>query len=79
MEFQVPRISKILTVTLKQYKITIIKSQEANSLFKKLHSELTGQLGEIADKIGSSCVEKARCYYEALEDARRSQVNNSRN
>jgi len=31
-------------------------------------------LKEITDKLGTSCIEKARCYYEALELAHQAQV-----
>ncbi|XP_011305551.1 SH3 domain-binding protein 5 homolog [Fopius arisanus] len=47
---------------------------EAQSLFKQLYSDLDSQLSEITSKIGSSCVDKAKCYYKALEEARRAQV-----
>ncbi|XP_015114046.1 SH3 domain-binding protein 5 homolog [Diachasma alloeum] len=46
---------------------------EAHSVFKQLLSDY-GQLREIASKIGPGCIDKARCYYEALEEARRAQV-----
>lgn len=49
--------------------------QEAHTTFNKLLSDSTRQLKEIANKVGPNTIEKARCYYEAVEVARRAQVN----
>ncbi|XP_032663798.1 SH3 domain-binding protein 5 homolog isoform X2 [Odontomachus brunneus] len=47
---------------------------EAHTAFRQLLSDTTRRLKEITDKLGTSCIEKARCYYEALEMARQAQV-----
>ncbi|XP_033364688.1 uncharacterized protein LOC117242265 isoform X1 [Bombus vosnesenskii] len=47
---------------------------EAHTAFRQLLSETTKRLKEILNKVGNSCVEKARCYYEALEVARQAQI-----
>ncbi|KMQ93546.1 sh3 domain-binding protein 5-like protein [Lasius niger] len=47
---------------------------EAHTAFRQLLSDTTRRLKEISDKLGTSCIEKARCYYEALEMARQAQV-----
>ena len=47
---------------------------EAHTAFRQLLSETTKRLKEILNKVGNSCVDRARCYYEALEVARRAQV-----
>lgn len=47
---------------------------EAHTAFRQLLSETTKRLKEILNKVGNSYVEKARCYYEALEVARQAQV-----
>ncbi|XP_078038850.1 uncharacterized protein LOC144471042 isoform X1 [Augochlora pura] len=47
---------------------------EAHTAFRQLLSETTKRLKDIANKVGNSCVEKTRCYYDALEVARRAQV-----
>ncbi|XP_047343137.1 SH3 domain-binding protein 5 homolog isoform X1 [Vespa velutina] len=47
---------------------------EAHTAFRQLLNELTRRLKEIADKLGITCIEKARCYYEALEVAHLAQV-----
>ncbi|XP_043593332.1 uncharacterized protein PF11_0213-like [Bombus pyrosoma] len=47
---------------------------EAHTAFRQLLSETTKRLKEILSKVGNSCVEKARCYYEALEVARQAQI-----
>ncbi|KAF3421177.1 hypothetical protein E2986_08648 [Frieseomelitta varia] len=47
---------------------------EAHTAFRQLLSETTKRLKEILNKIGNSSVEKARCYYEALEIARQAQI-----
>ncbi|OAD53399.1 SH3 domain-binding protein 5 like protein, partial [Eufriesea mexicana] len=47
---------------------------EAHTAFRQLLSETTKRLKEILHKVGNSCVEKARCYYEALEVAREAQI-----
>ncbi|KAK9304695.1 hypothetical protein QLX08_004102 [Tetragonisca angustula] len=47
---------------------------EAHTAFRQLLSETTKRLKEILNKIGNSSVEKARCYYEALEVARQAQI-----
>ncbi|XP_031828576.1 uncharacterized protein LOC116425251 [Nomia melanderi] len=47
---------------------------EAHTAFRQLLSETTKRLKEIINKVGNSCVEKARCYYDALEVARQAQV-----
>ncbi|KAH0552629.1 SH3 domain-binding protein 5 homolog [Cotesia glomerata] len=51
-----------------------IELDEANSTFKQLLSESTKQLEEFVNKLGHSCIEKARCYYEASEVARQAQI-----
>ncbi|PBC30858.1 SH3 domain-binding protein [Apis cerana cerana] len=47
---------------------------EAHTAFRQLLSETTKRLKEILNKVGNSYVEKARCYYEALEIARQAQI-----
>ncbi|XP_012218080.1 SH3 domain-binding protein 5 homolog [Linepithema humile] len=47
---------------------------EAHTAFRQLLSDTTRRLKEITEKLGTSCIEKARCYYEALELARQAQV-----
>ncbi|XP_011637355.1 uncharacterized protein LOC105427359 [Pogonomyrmex barbatus] len=47
---------------------------EAHTAFGQLLSDTTRRLKEITDKLGTSCIEKARCYYEALEMAHQAQV-----
>ncbi|XP_076660906.1 SH3 domain-binding protein 5 homolog isoform X2 [Halictus rubicundus] len=47
---------------------------EAHTAFRQLLSETTKRLKEIINKVGNSYVDKARCYYDALEVARRAQV-----
>ncbi|XP_003700305.1 uncharacterized protein LOC100881374 [Megachile rotundata] len=47
---------------------------EAHTAFRQLLSETTKRLKEILNKVGSSYVERARCYYEALEIARQAQI-----
>ncbi|KOC69328.1 SH3 domain-binding protein 5 like protein [Habropoda laboriosa] len=47
---------------------------EAQTAFRQLLCETTKRLTEILNKVGNSCVEKARCYYEALEVAREAQI-----
>ncbi|XP_018044306.1 PREDICTED: SH3 domain-binding protein 5 homolog isoform X2 [Atta colombica] len=47
---------------------------EAHTAFGQLLSDTTRRLKEITDKLGTSCIEKARCYYEALELAHQAQV-----
>nr|XP_033339638.1 uncharacterized protein LOC117228084 isoform X1 [Megalopta genalis]XP_033339639.1 uncharacterized protein LOC117228084 isoform X2 [Megalopta genalis] len=47
---------------------------EAHTAFRQLLSETTKRLKDIINKVGNSCVEKTRCYYDALEVARRAQV-----
>ncbi|CAK9801029.1 SH3 domain-binding protein 5 homolog [Anthophora plagiata] len=47
---------------------------EAQTAFRQLLCETTKRLTEILNKVGNSCVEKARCYYEALEIAREAQI-----
>ncbi|XP_043497364.1 SH3 domain-binding protein 5 homolog [Polistes fuscatus] len=47
---------------------------EAHTAFRQLLSESTRRLKEVADKLGITCIEKARCYYEALEIAHLAQV-----
>ncbi|KAF7413580.1 hypothetical protein HZH68_002069 [Vespula germanica] len=47
---------------------------EAHTAFRQLLTELTRRLKEVADKLGITCIEKARCYYEALEVAHLAQV-----
>ncbi|EZA46794.1 hypothetical protein DMN91_011860 [Ooceraea biroi] len=47
---------------------------EAHTAFRQLLSDTTRRLKEITEKLGTSCIEKARCYYEALEMARQAQV-----
>lgn len=47
---------------------------EAHTAFRQLLSDTTRRLKEITDKLGISCIEKARCYYEALEMARQAQM-----
>ncbi|XP_017888959.1 uncharacterized protein LOC108630281 isoform X2 [Ceratina calcarata] len=47
---------------------------EAHTAFRQLLSETTKRLTEIINKVGNSSVERARCYYEALEEARQAQV-----
>ncbi|XP_053986028.1 uncharacterized protein LOC128880223 [Hylaeus volcanicus] len=47
---------------------------EAHTAFRQLLSETTKRLKEILNKVGNSCVDKARCYYEALEVTRQAQV-----
>lgn len=47
---------------------------EAHTAFRQLLSETTKRLTEIINKVGNGSVEKARCYYEALEEARQAQV-----
>ncbi|XP_012255680.2 SH3 domain-binding protein 5 homolog [Athalia rosae] len=51
-----------------------IELDEAHTAFRQLSSESTRRLTEIANKIGRSCIEKAKCYYKALEVARQAQV-----
>ncbi|XP_050456986.1 uncharacterized protein LOC126854266 isoform X2 [Cataglyphis hispanica] len=48
--------------------------QEAHTAFRQLLSDTTRRLKEITDKLGTSCIEKARCYYEALEMAHQAQI-----
>lgn len=47
---------------------------EAHTAFGQLLSDTTRRLKEITDKQGTGCIEKARCYYEALEMAHQAQV-----
>ncbi|XP_076750709.1 uncharacterized protein LOC143423330 [Xylocopa sonorina] len=47
---------------------------EAHTAFRQLLNETTKRLKDILNKVGNSSVEKARCYYEALEIARQAQV-----
>ncbi|KZC08177.1 PREDICTED: SH3 domain-binding protein 5 homolog [Dufourea novaeangliae] len=47
---------------------------EAHTAFRQLLSETTKRLKEILNKVGNSCVEKARCYYDALEVMRKAQI-----
>ncbi|XP_070166568.1 uncharacterized protein [Polyergus mexicanus] len=47
---------------------------EAHTAFRQLLSDTTRRLKEITDKLGTSCIEKARCYYEALEMAHQAQI-----
>ncbi|XP_012528141.1 SH3 domain-binding protein 5 homolog [Monomorium pharaonis] len=47
---------------------------EAHTAFGQLLSDTTRRLKEITEKLGTSCIEKARCYYEALEMAHQAQV-----
>ncbi|KAK2580492.1 hypothetical protein KPH14_006230 [Odynerus spinipes] len=47
---------------------------EAHTAFRQLLSESTRRLKEVADKLGPTCIEKARCYFEALEVAHLAQV-----
>ncbi|XP_034174927.2 uncharacterized protein LOC117601831 [Osmia lignaria lignaria] len=47
---------------------------EAHTAFRQLLSETTKRLKEILNKVGSNSVERARCYYEALEIAREAQI-----
>ncbi|KAF7988040.1 hypothetical protein HCN44_007534 [Aphidius gifuensis] len=51
-----------------------IELDEAHTTFNKLLSDSTRELKEIANKVGPNTIEKARCYYEAVEVARRAQV-----
>ncbi|XP_057335800.1 SH3 domain-binding protein 5 homolog [Microplitis mediator] len=51
-----------------------IELDEANSTFKQLLSDSTKQLQELVNKIGHSCIEKSRCYYEAIEVSRQAQI-----
>lgn len=57
-----------------QYSLILIDFQEAHTAFGQLLSDTTRRLKEITDKQGTSCIEKARCYYEALEMAHQAQV-----
>ncbi|CAL7949345.1 unnamed protein product [Xylocopa violacea] len=47
---------------------------EAHTAFRQLLTETTRRLKDILNKVGNSSVEKARCYYEALEIARQAQI-----
>lgn len=47
---------------------------EAHTAFRQLLSESTRRLKEVSDKLGPTCIEKARCYFEALEVAHLAQI-----
>ncbi|XP_046604546.1 uncharacterized protein LOC124297491 [Neodiprion virginianus] len=51
-----------------------IELDEAHTAFRQLLSDSTRRLKEIANKIGTGCIEKARCYYKALEVAQQAQI-----
>ncbi|XP_020288264.1 SH3 domain-binding protein 5 homolog isoform X2 [Pseudomyrmex gracilis] len=51
-----------------------IELDEAHTAFGQLLTDTPRRLKEITDKLGTACIEKARCYYEALEVARQTQV-----
>ncbi|XP_012282767.1 SH3 domain-binding protein 5 homolog [Orussus abietinus] len=51
-----------------------IELDEAHTAFKQLLSDSTRRLKEIANKLGGGCIEKARCYYEAMEVARQARI-----
>ncbi|XP_014207565.1 SH3 domain-binding protein 5 homolog [Copidosoma floridanum] len=42
-----------------------IELDEANTAYGQLLSETTSRLKELVSKLGSSCIERARCYFEA--------------
>ncbi|KAJ8675891.1 hypothetical protein QAD02_011677 [Eretmocerus hayati] len=46
-----------------------IELDEANTAYGQLLSESTSRLKELMNKLGSNCIEKARCYFEACEVA----------
>ncbi|XP_066582025.1 SH3 domain-binding protein 5 homolog isoform X2 [Prorops nasuta] len=51
-----------------------IELDEANTAHKQLLSEISRRLTEIYNKLGASCIEKSRCYYEALDAAQQARV-----
>ncbi|XP_034934453.1 putative uncharacterized protein DDB_G0286901 [Chelonus insularis] len=46
----------------------------AHNTFNRLFDESKSQKKEILEKLGHSCIEKAKCYYEAVETARQAQI-----
>lgn len=61
-----------LTVQLKSKFKLFSGLQEANAGFRTLLTKSTHQLNALAKKLGS-CIEKARPYYEALEEYKNAQ------
>lgn len=51
-----------------------IELDEAHKAFNQLLSDSTRRLKDITDKLGVGCIEKARCYYEAVNVARQARI-----
>ncbi|XP_011500826.1 PREDICTED: SH3 domain-binding protein 5 homolog isoform X2 [Ceratosolen solmsi marchali] len=51
-----------------------IELDEANTTYGQLLSESTSRLKELMNKLGSACIDKARCYFEACEVAHQARL-----
>ncbi|XP_043270635.1 SH3 domain-binding protein 5 homolog [Venturia canescens] len=51
-----------------------IELDEARTALEQLWSESTRRSKDISNKLGASCIDRARCYYKAREVARQAQV-----
>ncbi|XP_001603858.2 SH3 domain-binding protein 5 homolog [Nasonia vitripennis] len=51
-----------------------IELDEANTVYGQLLSETTSRLKELMNKLGSNCIDKAKCYFEACEVAHQARL-----